>query len=226
VGAAVKLDHLRRALRQRAPLRDEDFDEIYPHKYRSVSARYWTPVETARRAADLLVGEGARRILDVGAGVGKFCLVGAACTRGALFVGVEHRGHLVQVAHDAARLVSAERVEIVHGRFEDGFLTRGAFDAIYMYNPFGENLFDGDNALDDTVHRSVARYYAEVDRTTAMLLAAPPGLILLTYCGYGGTMPPDYALLCAERQVSGGYLCLWVKRGQHQIGLSGSEDRP
>src|SRR6185437_914320 len=63
-----------------ATLTDSDFDAIYPAPVRRVSASFWTPVSVAVRAADLLVDDPSTRVLDIGSGVGKFCIVGAAFT--------------------------------------------------------------------------------------------------------------------------------------------------
>ena len=45
---------------------------------------HWTPVHVARRAAQFLVTGPETRVLDVGSGPGKFCLVGALATQGIL----------------------------------------------------------------------------------------------------------------------------------------------
>src|SRR5438309_796822 len=57
------------------------FDRIYPEWARKLSRIHWTPIPVVRRAVELLT-EGREldpvRILDVGSGAGKFCLIGAA----------------------------------------------------------------------------------------------------------------------------------------------------
>lgn len=204
----MTLDGLRRGLRERLPLRDEDFDAIYPLVYQRASARYWTPVDTARRATDLLVGEGARRILDVGAGVGKFCLVGAASTTRASFVGIEQRAHLVEAACEAKRRLRSERVEIVHGSLEN--IEATAFDALYFYNPFAENLFGPTSRLDDRTELSPERYEDDVRLAGTILAAAPAGTCVVTYYGYGGRMPSRYDLVHTEWHGCGA-LELWIQ---------------
>lgn len=209
---SMYLGQLRRALCERKPVDDVDFDRVYDEGYRQVSRRYWTPVETARRAADLLVGEGAQRILDVGSGVGKFCIVAAASVRGATFIGVEQRAHLVRAAHDAVCRFDMSRVRIIHGRLEA--VATEAVDGFYLFNPFAENLCGVGAGLDDTVHLSAARFESDVAQTTAILAAAAPGTPVVTYYGYGARMPAQYLLVNSERQPSGGSLDLWVKDGE------------
>jgi len=126
----MKIRRLSEALAARQTVHDADFDDLFPLAYRRVSARFWTPVETARRATDLLVREGAQRILDVGAGVGKFCIVGAATTARASFVGIEQRAHLVNVARDAAATLGVTDLEVVHGRLDQ--IDTSTFDGFYF----------------------------------------------------------------------------------------------
>lgn len=125
-------------LRAGEPISDEEFDAVYSSEVRSLSLRHWTPVSVARRAAYLLTGlGGATHILDVGAGPGKFCIVGALSTT-AHFVGVEHRRRLVEVAQMAAVRFGADRAHVVHANLLD-FDCR-TFDGFYFYNPFREQL--------------------------------------------------------------------------------------
>src|SRR5271165_160023 len=94
---------------------DEAFDSIYPPYIQAISRRFWTPVAVARQAARLLYQAGARRVLDVGSGVGKFVLVAAGAVPEMLFVGVEQRAHLVEVARRAQRQVQQSNVSFVVG---------------------------------------------------------------------------------------------------------------
>src|SRR4051812_11609675 len=78
---------------------DAYFDRIYPDWAQRMSRLHWTPVPVALRAAQLLTenhSSGAR-VLDLGSGAGKFCLVGAS-TYGGDFFGIEQRSHLVNLS--------------------------------------------------------------------------------------------------------------------------------
>jgi type I restriction-modification system DNA methylase subunit len=59
---------------------DEDFDLIFPLEIRRKSATHFTPIKIAKAAAEFLATEPGIRILDVGSGAGKFCIVGALIT--------------------------------------------------------------------------------------------------------------------------------------------------
>ena len=103
---------------------DEKFDQVYPSRIRKLSALHWTPVRVAAEAAKLLVTTPATRVLDVGCGPAKFCLVGASFTDGS-FTGVEQREELVAAARNAALRLHLDDVEIIHGN-----VTRSGFPAL------------------------------------------------------------------------------------------------
>src|SRR6185369_2785667 len=65
------------ALRWRIPIEDLAFDRLYPDHVRRLSPVHWTTVPVALRAAALLAPEAGMRVLDIGAGPGKLCCVGA-----------------------------------------------------------------------------------------------------------------------------------------------------
>jgi SAM-dependent methyltransferase len=208
------LDRLRRDL-GRGLVDDDTFDALYAPSIRARSSRFWTPLAVASRAARLLVHHGIRRVLDVGSGPGKFCLAAASACPAIDFTGVEHRPHLVE----AARLAGA-RLQLTNVRFLAGDVTAlpwTEFDALYLYNPFAENVCDAEEHLDATVELSTPRYMADVRCVGAALAAAPVGTFMLTYHGYGGPIPVSYELVNAERAHTD-WLRVWVKRRRHGDG--------
>ncbi|HEX7671031.1 MAG TPA: class I SAM-dependent methyltransferase [Polyangiaceae bacterium] len=159
------------------------------------------------RAAELLVTSHASRVLDVGSGVGKFCIVGAAAT-GATFTGVEHRPRFVSVARRVA-----EAFGVTSARFQcttfDAVAAKN-FDGIYLFNPFEENLWGPLEVLDETVPLSRERFARDTVRAERLLTSARVGTRVVTYHGFGSVMPPGFRLTLRERQRSGN-LELWVK---------------
>lgn len=186
---------------------DQEFDGLLPPYLQAVSRSFWTPAAVAYRAARLLAPDRSRRVLDIGSGVGKFCILGAAATR-AMFVGVEHRPHLVSTAQATARFL-----EILTARFVLGGLDSIDildFDAVYLFNPFEENLWSSSDGLDDTVELNESRFSKDVLHAQAMLARARPGTRVVTYHGFGGFMPASYRWI--RREPCGtNYLQLWVK---------------
>jgi SAM-dependent methyltransferase len=193
----------------RGPLVDDEaFDALYPRDVQRVSRRYWTPLETAKRAALLLHDAGARRVLDVGSGVGKFALV-AASTQPELHVtGVEHRALLVSVAEKAKAVLGVNNVGFAQGNATD--VPWEGYDGFYFYNSFAENLFDVGARLDGHVELSVARFARDVQRAYAKLRAAKVGTVVATFYGSSGRVPCSYEL--THREAAGaGWLRLWTK---------------
>ncbi len=195
---------------------DAEFDVIYPEAIRLASRRFWTPVDVARRAARLLRESGARKVLDVGSGVGKFVLVAAREAPGMRFMGVEQRPHLVQVARDAR-----EELRLSNASFVVGDVTASqwrGFDGFYFFNPFAENLFVADDRLDDTIDLTATRFYRDVVRAERALREASLGTAVATYHGMSGRMPACYEMSKSERAGSD-WLRLWVKTRERAEGF-------
>jgi SAM-dependent methyltransferase len=72
------------------PIEDDRFDQVWPLRLRKLSPLHWTPIVVASHASKLLVTKPGTRVLDIGCGPGKFCLIAAALTDG-YFTGVEQR---------------------------------------------------------------------------------------------------------------------------------------
>jgi len=168
---------------------------------------HWTPVEVAVRAAQLLTeGVASPVILDVGAGIGKFCSIAAATVQGTVR-GIEHRKHFVEIARDAANKLGVN-VDFVHGTIADHDPT--SVRGIYMFNPFAENLAAREDHLDETVELSPPIFSRDVAAAERFLARARCGTRVVTCCGWGGAMPKGYELLLRERRA--GPLELWRKR--------------
>jgi SAM-dependent methyltransferase len=102
-------------------IKDEKFDLIYPAKIRKLSPVFWTPVAVAAEAARWLAAKPDVRVLDIGSGPGKFCLVAASLSEGH-FTGVEMRSDLVAIAQQAATDLKLPGIEFIHGNvLEVGF---------------------------------------------------------------------------------------------------------
>jgi SAM-dependent methyltransferase len=195
-------------LRNGFAVSDFVFDDTFmPLTERRVSTLFWTPVNIALRVAELLVPRRSTRVLDIGSGVGKFCIVGAAAT-GARFVGVEHRQHLVHIATAAATEARLRTARFLHGDF--GALDVRNFDSAYLYNPFEESCLPEAYQLDATIDLSATRFCTDVRRAEMLLAGARPGTRVATYHGFGGEMPSGYDHALRERHGAG-YLDLWIK---------------
>ena len=200
---------------------DDAFDALYTPEIREVSARFWTPLAVARRAAELLAQAGARSILDVGSGVGKFALVAGASCPELRVVGIEQRAHLVEHARRALATLALANVRFVEG--DATALPWKDVDGFYFYNSFAENLFDPDDRLDARAELSMARFARDVQRTTTALRAARVGTAIATFYGSSGRIPCSYELAHEEKARSG-WLRLWTKRDETDDGSFFVED--
>lgn len=204
-GALANSRPVARALSSGQRVADRDLDEVFPLDARRSSKVHWTPVAVAAHAARLLVDQPGMTVLDVGAGVGKFCLVAAATVR-ARIRGIEQRAHLVEIARDAAVKLGVV-VDFVHGTLDSQ--DPKTVDGIYLFNPFAENLSPMRDRIDNSVELNPERFRRDVDATERFLAAARPGTRVVTYCGFGGVMPDAYVL--ELREWHGSNLELWVK---------------
>ncbi len=193
-----------RTLRTGELVSDEAFDEVFPEAVRLASNVHWTPVDVAFRVAHLLAPTAGARILDVGSGAGKFCLVAAAAT-GADVKGVEQNPYLLSVARESARRMGVA-IDVRAGSFESE--DPSTFDGIYLFNPFTESICIP-GAVADLGH-DVRSSRSEVRRAEIFLRGARVGARVATFCGFGGTMPDRYAILVRE-QRGGGTLEVWTK---------------
>jgi SAM-dependent methyltransferase len=186
---------------------DAAFDAVYDVGIRALSEQHWTPVAVAGRAARLLALAGAKRILDVGSGAGKFCIVGALCTA-AEFVGVERRAGLVEVARRAASGLGASRATFVHAKVE-AFSFSG-FDGFYLYNPFYEHVSEKRLNIDGGVKRTPKAHRSVIRATAERLRSAAPRAFVVTFHGSGGVMPRSYRFL-GDELAGNDRLEVWVK---------------
>jgi len=187
---------------------DRWFDAQLPARLRVQSSSHFTPVAIARRAARLLAPQPGMLVLDVGAGVGKFCVTAAREVETATFVGVEVRPHLVRIAAEIARREALSNVHFVTANAFD--LDWAAFDSFYLFNPFAEQLFETTFVLDHTIKLEPQNFVAYVTAVRQRLARARVGTRVLTYHGFGAPPPPGYELTCAE-SMGTDRIALWTK---------------
>ena len=188
-------------------IEDEKFDQIYPAAIRKLSSIFWTPIAVAAEAARLLVTQRGTRVLDVGCGAGKFCLVAATLTDGR-FTGVEQRGELVTASRDAAAQLSADGVEFIHANITD--VPFAEFDAFYIFNPFEEHLHG--YKIDKAVQLSPVLFKRYTSYVSDELGQRPLGTRVVTYMGYADDIPGCYT---CESALFGDDLKLWIKTREY-----------
>src|SRR5690606_37494272 len=119
------------------------------------------------------------KVLDIGSGVGKFCVVGALTTKGD-FYGVEYRKNLVKISQNIIAENNIHNVTILHANILD--IPFSGYDAFYFFNAFYENL-DIRDRIDSKVHHSTTLYKQYRDHMFLELLNAPKATRIVTYSG-------------------------------------------
>jgi hypothetical protein len=183
---------------------DIAFDDLYPEHIRDLSPVHWTPVDIAKKAADFLAIPNTT-VLDIGSGVGKFCLTAGFFHPETTFCGIEQRVELYTFAEIAREEVDLPNVHFIHGNLTE--LDFSSFDHFYFYNAFYENI-EPDRRIDYAVKTSFELYEQYSRLIYEMLAEKPPETRLVTFHAANGQIPPGYQL------VSNSYsrvLKMWIK---------------
>jgi SAM-dependent methyltransferase len=184
---------------------DKDFDALFPLKMRKLSNTHWTPVSIARKAISFFEKEGCKSVLDLGSGLGKFCLIAAASSE-IKITGIEQRENLVQLARKIAFNHQLSNLEFIHGDlisqdFRD-------FDGFYFFNSFEENINSKDS-LDRENSLNPIQYEKYILALRSKFDALPLRTKLVTYCGEASEIPDSYRLLSQSHK---GKLRFWEKQ--------------
>lgn len=184
---------------------DSEFDQFLTGPMRAISPEYWTPLVVACRAAEWFGTYGIRSVIDIGSGVGKFCICAALAGR-CQYTGLEHRERLVVEARRLALTFDVDsRVQFIHGALGTAALPTA--DAYYLFNPFEENVVEPEERIDAEVELSRERQARDCILLRELLSFARVGTYVLTYNGAGATLPPTYRVICANRDLPNA-LCL------------------
>lgn len=184
---------------------DDQFNRLYPFSIQVLARKHWTPLSVARKAANFLASENNASILDIGSGVGKFCLAAAYAKPKALFYGVEQRRSLIAEAEIVKKRLNIENVSFIHGNFTQ--LDFRNYDHFYFFNSFYENLV-GTNKIDDAIEYSQELYNYYNRYLFTQLEKKPLGTKLVTYHSLEEEVPDGYRLVNAERDH---LLKYWIK---------------
>jgi SAM-dependent methyltransferase len=185
-------------------LADEEFNVIYPESIRTLARRHWTPIEVSKKAAEFLVHKQGTKVLDIGSGSGKFCMVGATYTKG-YFTGVEQRNQLVDLSKKIARRYRIQNIDFIHANITS--IKFNKYDAFYFYNSFHENI-DLTAKIDDTMNPSAELYNLYHNYVYEQLSLAPVGTRLVTYWSSMKEIPSSYKI---KHSHLDGLLLFWEK---------------
>ena len=184
---------------------DKQFNQLYPEPIRLLAARHWTPLSIARKASFFLAAENGMRILDIGSGVGKFCLGAAYHSPKAHFYGIEQRKDLVTHAQAAAATLGLQNISFINGNFTQ--IDLRDYDHVYFYNAFYENL-SGTDKIDECIAYSGELYNYYNRYLFKQLEQMPAGTRLATFYSLEDEVPPDYHVVGSDMD---NLLKFWIK---------------
>jgi hypothetical protein len=184
---------------------DVQLHQLFPEPIRAQARMHWTPLYIIQKAASYLAFNNKVKILDIGSGVGKFCLAGAFYKPTVSFFGVEQRKNLITHAEFARKILRLQNVHFLHRNFTQ--INLCDYDHFYFYNAFFENL-DGTDKIDNEIVYSNELYNYYSIYLYNQLEKMPVGTRIATYCSWGDEIPPCYQV--AETHFDN-LLKFWIK---------------
>ncbi len=191
-------------LRLGMPVKDTEFDSIYPASLRKMSKRHFTEVDVAIKASQLLVTKPKQRVLDIGSGVGKFCFVASSSSE-ALYTGVDYRKHFVELCKDITVKYGFRNVNFIHADIMH--IDFSKYDSFYFFNSFQEHT-DRTAKLDDTIEVNLEKFHTYTEYLKNEFDKLPDGTRIVTYHVYPNQIPSSYRLVSMHFD---GLLTCWEK---------------
>jgi len=179
-------------LRIQKNMPDEQFDAIYPFEIRELSSCHWTSVYVAKLSAAYLCNQKSVKVLDIGSGAGKFCLVGATLHPRSEFYGVDIRQNLIDISNS----IKKEYVIPNAFFFQQDVLQMNfsGYDGIYFFNSFQEKI-DATSIIDRSSEVSVEMYMTYIKHIFNELNNVPIGTKLVTYYSEEFYVPKTFKLI-------------------------------
>lgn len=184
---------------------DHEFNQLYSLSLQKHDTKHWTSLKVARKAAEYLADGLPARVLDIGSGIGKFCLASAYFQPQAQFFGIEQREKLVEAAKKAKELLQLPNVNFEQGNFTS--IDFNVYDHFYFFNSFFENL-TGTEKIDNSVTHS-SQLYDLYNRSLFTALATrPAGTKLVTFHSLEDEVPDNYHVVGVDMASK---LKFWLK---------------
>lgn len=185
---------------------EQDFVAALPEHLRAADEVHFTPAWVIELVAEWLRGLELSKVLDIGSGVGKFCVLGAMQLPDVQFVGVERRVELHSVAQGFQRDWPELKLEFILADVLD--IDLSAYRVLYLYNPFYEHVAD-EAALNQEFELYESAFEQYQNALRKRLQTLPLGTIVIAYHGEQNELPYTYEL---HKQSANGLLKMWVKK--------------
>ncbi|XDD44936.1 methyltransferase [Leptospira sp. WS39.C2] len=187
---------------------DQIWDSNLPAKYKSISTYQWTPVQVIEFTWQYLQTQSVSSILDLGSGVGKFCLYLAKLANGNFPIyGIEDRLDLYKVSESLKTKLKLEGVVFNH----EDFLVNFPFghSHYYLFNPLYETM-KGNYSIDFEKEKSANLFLKNLQILKSNLLKCKTGTKVITYHGFGGSILPGFRILM-KKELELGEWMVWER---------------
>lgn len=191
-------------LRLNIPIKDNEFDMIYPAHLRKLSKRHFTKIDIAIKAARFLAAGPKQRILDIGSGVGKFCFVASSYSE-TLYTGVDYRKHFIELSNKLAQKHRFKNVRFIHDNITN--IDFKQYNGFYFFNSFQEQI-DNTCRIDESVEVNEENYTKFAAHLKKEWSKMPVGTRIASYHTYPDQIPDSYELM--EMHFDGLLKC-WEK---------------
>jgi tRNA1(Val) A37 N6-methylase TrmN6 len=152
----------------------------------------------------MFTGPRDAKVLDIGSGAGKFCMIGSAATN-AIFTGVEQREKLHKVASKIVKYYHLSNIHFIHANIMD--IDFKAYNGFYFFNPFYENI-EKSYVIDETVELKTQNFNIYTKYVKEQLDSMPVGTRLVTYWSSLKDIPRSYKV---QQKSVNGLLEMWLK---------------
>lgn len=183
---------------------DLDFDSLLSKRYQNISKVHWTPIQIIETVVEWCKENSSSSILDIGSGVGKFCMVGASISK-LKFTGIEKRKSLYKQAVKIKDKLEVKNVSF----FNDNILNIdfSDFDTFYYFNPFFEQIHELER-IDKTTNYQPHKFLIYQEYVFNELSKKEKGTKFISYCSQEFYPPDSYAM---RNMKFDGLLQMWEK---------------
>ncbi len=115
----------------------ENFNELIRKELRFFTNIHWSEIPTIQLTTDFFKKNDAKNVLDIGSGIGKFCII-SALNSNIHFTGIEIREVLHNEALRISKIYNLKNITFIQADVKE--IDFSPFDAFYYYNPFCEHI--------------------------------------------------------------------------------------
>ncbi|TGL04422.1 methyltransferase domain-containing protein [Leptospira bouyouniensis] len=190
------------------PMTDQIWDKFLPVKYQTLSPYQWTPISVVLSTWEYLREEKVSSVVDLGSGVGKFCLNLARVSEHQFpILGIEDRKELFQIADSLREKWNFKKVKFEHGNFLKEFPY--GYSHYYCFNPLYETM-KASHSIDGSKDKSAILFIQNLQLLKNHFLNCKIGTKIITYHGFGGSTLPGFKVLL-KKELEFGEWMVWER---------------